>query len=478
MTLLLKVLKMWLLATGVAANLTALAGLALVLEYGPWDALAKAREFATGLNSPVLAAAAAIATAVPEDPEASSGPGAPPNDSGYVPRDVPLGEGLGYGRMLRVGPDRRFKRPSEAARAARPGDIIEIDPGVYRGDSVLWSTNDLVIRGAGGMAVLDAAGTSLVQGKAIWLVTGNNVRVENVTFRGAAVADRNGAGIRAEGDRLHVVGCHFEDNENGILGNPRPGGRITIEYSTFARNGHPNGLAHQIYIGAIGQLTVRGNYFHDTRIGSVVKSRASRNLILYNRIVDGRDGRSNYSIDLSSGGEAWIIGNLIEQGPETGNSHLIAFAPEGARDEPQGVWLVHNTLVNDRHTGVFVRSYRGGPLYLYNNLLVGDGDVALGPATLVGNVFATNVQRVKDPEALGGGPGSRANRVVDDAGLFDPDALDYRLKPGSAAIDAGVPLAELPGEQLDAVLEYVQPASLRPRSDAGRPDAGALAFAP
>jgi hypothetical protein len=74
-------------------------------------------------------------------------------------------------------------------------------------------------------------------------------------------------------------------------------------------------------------------------------------------------------------------------------------------------------------------------------------------------------------------PGSRDNRGVADAGIADRGALDYRLQPGSAAIDAGVPLDEVPGDGIAAAFEYVPPASLRPRNDAGRPDAGALALA-
>jgi hypothetical protein len=478
MNALLRVFKGWLLLSGLAVNLVALGGLAVVMQYGPGATLSKAREVASALQPRVMAAAQAVDVAMSSTGAEELKLAAAPDDYGYIARDIPLGAGLGYGRTLKVGPTRELKRPSEAARVAKPGDIIEIDAGDYRGDTAQWRTNDLVIRGAGGLAKLIADGVPLVEGKGIWLVQGSNVRIENVAFSGAAVPDKNGAGIRAEGDRLHVVGCHFEDNENGILANPVRGARMTIEHSTFARNGHPNGQAHQIYIGAIAELTVRANYFHTTRVGSAVKSRASRNWIINNRIVDGRDGRSNYSIDLSNGGEAWVIGNLIQQGPRTENYHLISFAPEGARDEPQALWVVHNTLVNDRHNGVFVRSFRDGPLYLYNNLLIGDGEAAQGPAALVGNVFATTVGRVKDRDGLGGVPGSRNNRVVPDAGVVDRGVMDYRLRPGSSAIDAGIPLDEVPGDGLAAAFEYVHPVALRARVDAGAPDAGALAFAP
>ena len=42
-------------------------------------------------------------------------------------------------------------------------------------------------------------------------------RIENIEFRGVRVADRNGAGIRFETGRLHVLRCAFFDNENGLL---------------------------------------------------------------------------------------------------------------------------------------------------------------------------------------------------------------------------------------------------------------------
>jgi pectate lyase len=56
-------------------------------------------------------------------------------------------------------------------------------------------------------------------GKGIFVIDGSDITVRNITFMRAAVPDRNGAGIRAEGRNLTVEKSRFIDNENGILAN-------------------------------------------------------------------------------------------------------------------------------------------------------------------------------------------------------------------------------------------------------------------
>ena len=72
------------------------------------------------------------------------------------------------------------------------------------------------------MAKLDAAGQAS-QGKAIWVIQGDDTTVESVVFTGAAVVDKNGAGIRQEGKNLTVRRCYFHDNEDGILAGDKAG---------------------------------------------------------------------------------------------------------------------------------------------------------------------------------------------------------------------------------------------------------------
>ena len=76
----------------------------------------------------------------------------------------------------------------------------------------------LTLRGIGQGRVKLPANGKHAGGKAIWVIAGNDVTVENIEFSGARVPDRNGAGIRPEGQNLTVRNCRFYDCEDGILG--------------------------------------------------------------------------------------------------------------------------------------------------------------------------------------------------------------------------------------------------------------------
>ena len=103
--------------------------------------------------------------------------------------------------VLRVGAKRELKRPSAAAEIARDGDVIEIDAGIYDGDTAVWRQHRLTIRGVGGRAHLRADGAE-AEDKGIWVVKGNDTTIESVEFSGARVRHENGAGIRLEGADL------------------------------------------------------------------------------------------------------------------------------------------------------------------------------------------------------------------------------------------------------------------------------------
>ena len=83
-----------------------------------------------------------------------------------------------------------------------PGDTIEIDAAVYPGDVSTIRANLLTIRGVGSdRAKLPANGKD-AGGKAIWVIVGSDLTVENIESSGARARDRNGAGLRPEGKNL------------------------------------------------------------------------------------------------------------------------------------------------------------------------------------------------------------------------------------------------------------------------------------
>lgn len=366
--------------------------------------------------------------------------------------------GVAYSKTWQVGPQRPLKTPSEAARFAGDGDVIEIDAGVYPRDVASWPQSRLILRGVNGIARLEAQGHAS-EGKATWVLKGIDVSVENIEFTGSAVPDLNGAGIRFEGTNLAVKNCHFHHNQMGILTGVNPASDILIEDSEFNDNTvdyqRLGKLGHNIYIGNIRRFTLRHSYVHDATTGHNVKSRAQENYILYNRITDEHNG-SSYLVDLPDGGHAYVIGNLFHQGANTENSAMLAFAAEKNQAMPnQQLFLVNNTFVNDhKPSGVFLNNHSVARALMINNLLIGEATELIGPTQEIHNVRAPI------------------------SALQDPANFDYRLPAGSPAIDQGAaPGLAANGFKLAPEFQYHHPRGNEPRPIVGPLDAGAYEYA-
>jgi len=237
------------------------------------------------------------------------------------------------------------------------------------------------------VAHLTADGKSAQQ-KAIWVIRGNDTTVEHIEFSGCHVPDRNGAGIRQEGRGLVVRHCNFHDNEDGILTGANPDSEILVEYSEFGRNGYGDGYSHNMYIGRVRRFTLQFCYSHNAEVGHLVKSRAEQNFICYNRLADEQDGRSSYVIDLPNGGQSFIIGNMIQHGPRAENGVAVSFAAEGAKNARQELYVVNNTVANERaHGASFVRVAGPSPtVRVLNNLVTGNIPVLTGPGVAMDNL--------------------------------------------------------------------------------------------
>ncbi|MBK6894121.1 MAG: right-handed parallel beta-helix repeat-containing protein [Flavobacteriales bacterium] len=276
-----------------------------------------------------------------------------------------------------VGPGQTYTAPSQVAALVGDGDTVNIQAGTYPSDVTNWTANDLLLRGTGGHAQLASNGTAW-GGKGIWVIQGDRTRVEWIEFGECSVPDHNGAGIRMEGKNLTVRHCVFRDNENGILaGTPASvPSNITIEHCEFDHNGYGDGFSHNLYINYTDTLFFRYNYSHHAHVGQELKSRAHVNFIEYNRLSNEATGDASREIDLPDGGQAYLIGNFIQQGPMGQNSNLVGFGAESLSNPgPHAIYAINNTMVNEKNVGSFFSmpatvSFKG-----YANIMAGGGTI-------------------------------------------------------------------------------------------------------
>jgi hypothetical protein len=350
----------------------------------------------------------------------------------------PVGAAEG-GRRIEVGAQRTVKTLSEASLLAKDGDTVEVDAGDYLHDVAVWTQNDLTLRVKHGRARLIAQGAS-AESKGIWVIRGGNISVEGFDFIGATVPDQNGAGIRFEKGHLKVENCRFLENENGILTGGHADSTLEIHNSEFGNNGFGDGQSHNLYVGAIAMLKVTGSYSHHAKVGHLLKSRAAKNLIFYNRLTDETGGTASYELEFPSGGLAYVVGNMIQQSSTTDNSNVISFGAEGYRSQANRLYLVNNTLVDMRPKGgQFLRLKPGAEVHAINNLLVGKS-------------------RLEEA-----GPGDYRNNFNVDLDEFVLAVReDFHLKPGSKLIGKAVTVDAVDGVALRPMAEYKHPRSIRP----------------
>ncbi len=360
-------------------------------------------------------------------------------------------------RVLKVGPTRAYKTPSEAVAETSDGDTVEIDAGVYERDVAVWNSDNLYVKGIGGRAHLKSEGNA-AQKKAIWVINGNNFTVENVEFSECSVSDKNGAGIRQQGTNLTVRNCYFHDNENGILTSNDSDSEILIEYSIFENNGYGDGYTHNMYINRVKKFTLRYCYSKQANIGHCVKSRASENHILYNRIMDEWGGSASMLLDLPNGGESYVVGNVFMQSAAAENYRMVTYGLEGLSNPTNELYFAYNTLVNYRHSCNFVAVKEGADTaYIVNNYFIGGGEVLSGEADTVNNIKVDN---------------------IDDAGFIQPDSLNYRINYDAPAVNAALSLSSLGKMDLSQMKEYVHPVNYKKRESFQIMDVGAFEYAP
>ena len=352
---------------------------------------------------------------------------------------IATAESLTNNDVIRVGPNRTVQTIAAAAKLVPDGGVIEVDAGEYLGDVTAWNNKNVTIRANGGRVRLDPAGTS-AESKGIWVVRGGKVEIEGFDFVNAAVPDRNGAGIRLEKGHLVVRNSTFTRNENGILTGGDKDTVLEIENCEFGHNGFGDGRSHNLYVGTIAKLIVTGSYFHHANVGHLLKSRAAENHIFYNRLTDEIGGKASYELEFPNGGIAYVVGNVIQQSSTTENPNIVSYGAEGNRWPVNTLYLVNNTLVDNRpQSGVFLSVRQGlGAITAVNNLLVGQGKLETA------------------------GPGNYRNNFNVDWDEFVFAARDdFHLKPGSKLRGKGIAPPRAVDVDLTPRKDYIHQRSAR-----------------
>ena len=214
-----------------------------------------------------------------------------------------------------------------AIKAAAPGAIIRIAPGIYATCGVINKPLQLIgIKDASGKR--PHLGGALCGGKGSLVLKASGVIIEGLEISNITAPDKNGACIRIDpeaGDvTIRDVYCH--DSEDGVLGGPKQG-NVTIEGSRFEQNGF-GGRAHGIYINSGDSFILRHSEIISTKgEGHTLKSGAKRTIV-EDSVLAALDGKNSRAIDVYAGGVLEVRRSVIQQGPNSENSAAIGIALE------------------------------------------------------------------------------------------------------------------------------------------------------
>ncbi|MHC4712938.1 MAG: right-handed parallel beta-helix repeat-containing protein [Planctomycetota bacterium] len=342
------------------------------------------------------------------------------------------------------------------AETAEPGDVIEIQPGVYYAEakriSVLRSgTPDkpIIVRGVvkdGERPVIDAGRVNTARGVIQVEQGAHDIVFENLEIRNAAGSGRgepayghNAAGMRFIGSNITVRNCRFHHNENGLFSS-HGADYILIENCEIDHNGTlseaKHAPSHNFYFNAQHEM-VRNCYIHHSREGENYKSRADHCIFAFNRVEEDYA----YSVEVASNNRlnALWLGNLVVKRTELGHpqGRLLSFGD--GMGGPEGTLVVlNNTFItmHPRDYYLLTQEVSTGDVILMNNVFAGPGQVFLrrdgrGAVTGSHNWIQAGAEGVIDAltDTLRG----------EDPGFADRADFDFRPKADSPLVNAGAP---------------------------------------
>jgi hypothetical protein len=298
----------------------------------------------------------------------------------------------------RVGANREHKSLSELVAQLKPGDVVEVDPGVYHEAMKIkaggTATQPVIIRGVPGKPrpVFDATGVN-VSGvsknpRAIFQIEAPYIVLEHIEATNARNGD-TAAAVRLNGSTNATIrDCYLHHNDLGVFGNDEQTATIDSCEVAFNSTEKWNGYAHNFYMHG-NRVVVRNSYIHDCPFGQNFKSRAHYNELWYNWIADSNEGevgpvdehtRSKLINTGLPNSNTLLVGNAIVSRPrKDGNpSKFILFGAELKGGESTGhngtLYLFNNTFVAESDKMIFIQlADAKANLFAANNIFAGSG---------------------------------------------------------------------------------------------------------
>lgn len=366
---------------------------------------------------------------------------------------------------------------------AQPGDIVEVQPGVYYATSPRITVNrsgtpekPITIRGVmkdGRRPAIDGSRVNTNRGLLVFPVASHDVIVENLELR-HAVGMRHEyssnistatstevekktpglgmGGISASGERTYGVNagaiffegknitarnCFSHHNEDGWFAT-KDADYILIENCEIGWNGTlfggPHNATHNFYFCAQHQM-VKNCYIHDPRDAQNFKSRGTSTIFAFNWV----DEDFGYSIEQASNGSLntlWL-GNYVSKRTTEGLwQGRIAGIGDGSGVVHGTVVAVNNTFVTNFPRDHFLFTFPSGDanVVLINNVFAGPAEV-FAYHNGKGTISGTNNWMRKGVTSV---PNGLENTVYgDDPGFKNPTALDFHPAANSPLINAG-----------------------------------------
>ena len=151
-----------------------------------------------------------------------------------------------------------------------------------------------------------------------------------------------------------------------------------------------------------------------------------------------------------------MIGNLVQQGVNGQNGSMLEYKLEtsNTQNPDSQLFVINNTFVNQRANAVFlnIEPSTNVPAIVKNNIFYGGGIISTQASAILSN-----------------------NLTVDPL-FVNAASFDYRLQPGSPAINAGVVPGSGSGQSLNPDYEYIHPTCGEGRVSQGTIDIGAYEY--